>query len=62
MTADRNQAVAALVLAVTALFLMSNTPGFRYRRAARNAAVMAFGAVFLGVAIYVALWALGIVG
>ena len=62
MTMDRNQAVAALVLTVTALFLMSNAPGFRYRRAARNAAVVAFAAVFLGVVIYVTLWALGIIG
>ncbi|HXC26469.1 MAG TPA: hypothetical protein VNV38_00835 [Stellaceae bacterium] len=62
MTLDRNQAIAALVLAATALFLMSGAPGFRWRRQARLAAVVVFGAAFLGVVIYVALWALDIVG
>jgi hypothetical protein len=62
MTMDRNQAFAALVLAATALFLFSVAPGVRFRRQARIAAIAVFGATFLGVAIYVVLWALGIVG
>jgi len=59
---DRNRMIAALVLAVTALFLLSGAPGFRYRRAARSAAIVGYAAVFLAVAIYVGLWFCGIVG
>jgi hypothetical protein len=59
---DRNRIFAALVLTVTALFLFSGAPGFRYRRIARSAAIIGYAAVFLAVAIYVVLWLCGIVG
>lgn len=62
MIFDRNQLISALVLAATALFLMAMAPGFRYRRAARIAALAIYGATFLAVALYVVLWLRGIVG
>jgi hypothetical protein len=62
MNFDRNQLISAAVVAATVLFLMSGAPGFRGRRVARNAAIAIYGATFLGVAIYVVLWACGIVG
>jgi len=62
MTVDRTQMISATVLVATALFVMSVGPGFRYRRATRIAAVALYGATFVAVLIYVALWSIGIVG
>ena len=61
MTFDRNQTIAALVLAATALFLMSVMPGARHRRAVRIATLAVYGATLLGVIVYVVLWACGLV-
>jgi hypothetical protein len=60
MQFDRQRLVAALMLAVTALFLLAVAPGFRYRRAARIAAITVFAIVFTGVVVWVVLWWLGI--
>jgi len=57
---DRQRLVAALMLAATALFLLAVAPGFRYRRAARIAAITVFAAVFTGVVVWVVLWWLGL--
>ncbi len=54
--------ITALVLAATALFLMTMAPGFRWRRQARVAALAVYGATLLGVLVYIALWLCGIVG
>jgi hypothetical protein len=62
MTVDREQMISALVLAATALFLFSVAPGMRFRRQARIAAIAVYGTAFVGVVIYVVLWAGGIVG
>ena len=62
MTIDRGQLIYALVLAATALFVLSGMVGFRHRRAVRIAAVAVYGAGFLAVAVYAALWLAGIVG
>lgn len=59
---EPQQTISALVLATTALFLMTMAPGFRWRRQARVAAVALYAATFLGAAVYVALWLAGIVG
>jgi hypothetical protein len=62
MTFDRNQLIAALVLAATVLFLMSGAPGMpggSFRLWARRAAITIYGAAFLGVVVYVALWLCG---
>jgi hypothetical protein len=59
---DLDQMIAALVLAATVLFLMTMAPGFRWRRQARIAALAVYGATFLGVVVYVVLWACGVVG
>lgn len=59
---NRNQMISALILAATALFLMTGMPGFRWRRPVRIAAVAIYGATFVGVVVYVVLWLCGIVG
>lgn len=50
--------LSALVLAATALFLMAVAPGFRWRRQARAAALIVYGAAVLGVVVYIVLWLL----
>jgi len=57
---DRQRAVLALVLAATALYLMAVAPGFRYRRAARLAALAIYGAACALVLVLAALWLFGI--
>ena len=57
---DRQRLVSALMLAATALFLLAVAPGFRYRRAARIAAITVFTVVFTGVVVWTVLWSLGI--
>jgi hypothetical protein len=56
---DPQRLVAALMLAATALFLLAVAPGFRYRRAARIAAIAVFAVVFTGVVVWVVLWLAG---
>jgi hypothetical protein len=57
---DRQRLVAALTLAVVVLYLLAVAPGFRYRRAARIAAITVFTVVFTGLVVWVVLWWLGI--
>jgi hypothetical protein len=57
---DRERLIGALITLATALFLLAVAPRFRYRRAARVAAVAIYGAVLLGVAAWVVLWLLGV--
>jgi hypothetical protein len=57
---DRQQLIGALVTLATVLFLMAIAPGFRYRRAARIAAVSVYSAVLAGVVVWVVLWWLGV--
>jgi hypothetical protein len=59
---DTQQLIAAAALAATALFVASVGPGFPFRRATRIAAVALYGATFVAVLVYVALWSFGIVG
>lgn len=54
--------IQALALAATVLFLMTMAPGFRWRRQVRIAALALYGALLIGVAVYVVLWLAGIVG
>jgi hypothetical protein len=61
MNLDRQQMVGALVTLATVLFLMAVAPRFPYRRAARIAAVVIYGAVLIGVVAYVVLWLTGVV-
>ncbi|HWD58683.1 MAG TPA: hypothetical protein VG308_10415 [Stellaceae bacterium] len=61
MTLDREQAVAALVMAATALFLISVAPGMRYRREARIAAVTAFALALGAALVWSALWLAGVI-
>ena len=60
MTFDRQRLIGALITVATALFLMAVSPRFPYRRAVRVAAIVIYGAVFLGVVVWVVLWLLGI--
>lgn len=55
---DRNRMFGALVTLATALFLMAVAPGFRYRRQARIAAVVIYGAAAIGAVVYLVLWLL----
>jgi uncharacterized membrane protein len=57
---DRQRLVSALMLAATALFLLAVAPGFRYRRAARVAAITVYAVAFTGVVVWAVLWWLGI--
>jgi hypothetical protein len=59
---DFNRTISALVLAATALFLMTMAPGFPWRRQARVAALAIYGATIFGVIVYIVLWSCGIVG
>ena len=54
--------IALPIALVTVLFLLSGAPGFRFRfrHEARVAALAIYGAVIVGVAVWVALWALGV--
>ena len=61
MTLDRSQAIAALMTATTALFLISIAPGMRYRRQARIAAMTAFALAFAAALVWSALWLAGLV-
>jgi len=60
MTLDREQLIGGLVTLATVLFLMAVAPRFRYRRAARIAALAIYGVVFTGVLVWVALWLAGV--
>jgi hypothetical protein len=57
---DREQVAGALVTLATALFLMAVAPRFPYRHAARIAAVIIYGAAFIGVVVWVVLWLCGV--
>jgi hypothetical protein len=57
---DREQVLGVLITLATALFLMAIAPRFPYRRAARIAAVVFYGAAFVGVVIWVVLWLCGV--
>lgn len=59
---DPQRIIQALALAATVLFLMTMAPGFRWRRQVRIAALALYGALLIGVAVYVVLWLAGIVG
>jgi hypothetical protein len=61
MNFDRQRLVGVLITLATALFLMSVAPRFPYRRVARIGAVAVYGAALIGVAVWVALWLLGVV-
>ena len=56
---DRQRLVAALMLAVMVLYLLARAPGFRYRRAARIAAITVFTVVVAGLVVWVVLWLAG---
>jgi hypothetical protein len=60
MSFDRERLIGALITLATALFLMAVAPKFPYRRAARIAAVVIYGAVFAGVVAWVVLWLFGV--
>jgi uncharacterized membrane protein len=47
------------MLAVMVLYLLARAPGFRYRRAARIAAITVFTVVFAGLVVWVVLWLAG---
>lgn len=57
---DAQRVIAAVLLAATALFLMSQWPGGRHRRAAMIAAIAIYGVLVAGVVVYVGLWAVGV--
>ena len=52
--------IAMPIALATVLFLLTGARGFRYRREARMAALAIYGVVIAGVAVWVALWALGV--
>jgi hypothetical protein len=60
MTFDRQRLIGVLITLATALFLMAVAPGFPYRRAARRAAIVVYGAALIGVVAWVVLWLLGV--
>jgi hypothetical protein len=60
MTLDRQQLIGVLITLATALFLMAVAPRFRYRRAARRATIVVYGAALIGVVAWVVLWLLGV--
>ena len=62
MRFDMQRLVAAVLLAATALFLMSQRLRGQYRRAAIVALVAVYGALAAGVLVYVGLWLAGAVG
>jgi hypothetical protein len=61
MNFDRQRLLGVLITLATALFLMAVAPGFPYRRAARIGAAVVYGVALIGVAVWVALWLLGVV-
>lgn len=62
MQFDLQRLIAAVLLAATALFLMSQRLGGRHRRAAMVGAIAIYGALAAGIVIYVGLWFAGVVG
>jgi hypothetical protein len=59
MNFDRERLIGALITLATVLFLIAVAPRFRYRRAARIAAVAIYGVVLAGVLVWVVLWLAG---
>jgi predicted branched-subunit amino acid permease len=58
---DQQRLVTGLILAATALFLVAVAPGFRYRRAARRAAIALYAAAAAAVVIgLIVLWLAGV--
>ena len=57
---DRQRLIGALITLATVMFLVAVAPGFRYRRAARLAAIALYAVVFAGVAVWAVLWFLGV--
>jgi len=58
---DRQRLIGVLITLATALFLMAVAPRFPYRRAARRAAIVVYGAALVGVVAWVVLWSFGVV-
>jgi hypothetical protein len=61
MDFDRQRLVGGLITLATALFLMAVAPRFPYRRAARVAALVIYGAALVGVVVWAVLWLVGAV-
>jgi hypothetical protein len=61
MQFDLQRMIAAVLLAATALFLMSQWLGGRHRRTAMVAAIAVYGVLVAGVLVYVGLWLAGVV-
>ena len=57
---DMEKTISALVLATTALFLLSGQLPGRFAALARRAAVVLFAVVFAGALIYGGLWLAGV--
>jgi hypothetical protein len=57
---DAQRLIGALITLATVLFLVAVAPGFRYRMAARRAALTIYAVVFAGVVVWVVLWLLGV--
>jgi hypothetical protein len=62
MQFDLQRMIAAVLLAATALFLMSQWLGGRHRRTAMIASIAVYGALVAGVVVYIGLWLAGAVG
>jgi hypothetical protein len=60
MQFDMQRLIAAVLLAATALFLLSQRLGGRYRRAAMVGAVTVYGALAAAVVVYAGLWLAGV--
>jgi hypothetical protein len=61
MQFDTQRLIAALLLAATALFLITQRLGGRQRRAVMAASIAVYGALVVGVVVYVGLWFAGVV-
>lgn len=57
---DARRAVGALVLLITALFLLSGQLPSPFAALARRAAAALFAVVFAGILVYVGLWLFGV--
>jgi hypothetical protein len=53
---NEERIVPALLLAATAMYLIAIAPGFRYRQAARIAAISIYAGAFIGVCAWVVVW------
>jgi hypothetical protein len=62
MQFDMQRLIAAVALAATALFLVSQRLSGRRRRAAMVAAIAVYGALLAGVVVYAGLWLAGVAG